>query len=126
MTKRERYDKDNERRRKKYAEDKSHREAIQAKNRDKYRTNTRAILDSKKRRYANNRTDTYSVYYLPEEHYVGMTNAPLNRIQRHKSDGKDIEGFTVLREFNNPFDAHIYETQWHSIGARGFHMKYNL
>lgn len=69
----------------------------------------------------------YYVYYLPEENYVGMTNDFESRVKSHKNNNKrNVDGARILRVFDNPFDAHIYETQWHSMGARGFNTSYYL
>ena len=69
----------------------------------------------------------YSVYYIPEEHYVGMTNCVKFRLASHKhTSDRDLEGFRVLKTFDCPHKAHIYETQWHSMGANGSHLRYEL
>lgn len=38
----------------------------------------------------------YTVYYLPEEHYCGYTKSYDRRLQKHKSEGKDISKAKVL------------------------------
>jgi len=69
----------------------------------------------------------YSVYYIPNEHYVGMTNNVKFRYKNHKYVAKrDLEGFRVLREFACPHEAHIYETQYHMMGCNGSHLRYKL
>lgn len=85
--------------------------AYREKNRDK-------ILERNRR---NRKDGYYSVYYLPNEHYVGMTDQYEHRMKQHKQVHKrDITDCRVLMTFDNPFDAHIYETQWHKMGANGF------
>lgn len=62
----------------------------------------------------------YAVYVLPEEHYVGMTKNVYNRICKHKHKGKNVDGWKVLTCFEDPVEAHIYETQLHWMGFNGF------
>lgn len=89
-----------------------------AKNKDK-------VKEQNDKRKPKDRDLEYSVYYLPEEHYVGMTKRLSARISKHKTQhGRNTDGWRVLRTFDNPFDAHIYETQWHKMGAHGFGIKY--
>ena len=67
-----------------------------------------------------------SVYYLPEEHYVGMTGRVKKRMSAHKSAGKNIINYKILRVFENEIEAHLYETQLHWMGFGGFQFRPNL
>ena len=62
----------------------------------------------------------YSVYYIPEEHYVGMSNNPKYRIAKHKHLGKITEGWEILFSFENPILAHLMETKLHLMGYNGY------
>jgi len=62
----------------------------------------------------------YSVYYIPEEHYVGMSNNPKFRMAKHKHLGKITEGWEVLHSFDNPILAHLMETRLHLMGYNGY------
>lgn len=62
----------------------------------------------------------YAVYLLPEEHYIGMTKNVYNRIIKHKHRGKNTDGWRVLTCFEDPMEAHLYETQLHMMGFNGF------
>jgi hypothetical protein len=64
-----------------------------------------------------------SVYYLPEEHYVGMTGRIKKRMSQHKSSGKNIKNYKILRVFESEIEAHIYETQLHWMGFDGFQFR---
>jgi len=64
-----------------------------------------------------------SVYYLPEEHYVGMTGRVKKRMQQHQSAGKNVKNYKILRVFDNEIKAHLYETQLHLMGFRGFQFR---
>lgn len=67
----------------------------------------------------------YLVYYLPEEHYVGMTNKFSRRMNEHRGAGKITDGCEVLAYFDNPYDCHIFETILHKIGYHGFNRRSN-
>lgn len=78
---------------------------------------------SKRKRYKNG---YYTVYYLPEHHYVGMTNALKNRLQEHRSkNGRITEGYEIIGTYERAVDAHLAETILHSIGYYGFYYKGN-
>ena len=62
----------------------------------------------------------YTVYYLPEHHYVGMTNYLKRRMKEHKQKGKIIEGYEVVGRYNTAIQAHLYETMLHAMGYEGF------
>jgi|688.fasta_scaffold321869_2 hypothetical protein len=69
-------------------------------------------------------TNGYAVYYLPEEHYVGFTNNMRSRMNDHRKRGRSILGFEVICKFENPIDAHLFETMLHQRGYHGFQHKY--
>lgn len=95
-----------------------------ANNKEKVASKRSKNRENIRRRQRERREDGfYTVYYLPNEHYVGMTDGFDQRIYHHNYAGKNVEGCIVLRTFDNAFDAHIYETQWHKMGARGCHLK---
>ncbi len=61
-----------------------------------------------------------AVYYLPEEHYVGITNDIKDRIQQHRKRGKITEGYEVLCYCERRVDAHLIETMFHIRNYNGF------
>jgi hypothetical protein len=63
----------------------------------------------------------YTVYYLPEEHYVGMTKDLMQRMRDHKKKGKIVEGYEVVARFTSAKQAHLMETRLHIMGYHGFH-----
>lgn len=63
----------------------------------------------------------YTVYYLPEEHYVGMTKDLLYRMRDHRKNGKIVEGYEVVGRFKSAKQAHLMETVLHIMGYHGFH-----
>tara|TARA_R110002074_G_C12269813_1_gene642038 strand:+ start:435 stop:746 length:312 start_codon:yes stop_codon:yes gene_type:complete len=66
-----------------------------------------------------------SVYYLPKEHYVGMTGRVKKRMAAHRSAGKNTRNYKILRVFDNEIEAHLYETQLHWMGFFGFQFRSN-
>jgi len=73
-----------------------------------------------RRKYLKMRQDYFTVYYLPEEHYVGMTNCLKKRLREHENQGKIIDGWEIIANFKRAVDAHLYETKLHCIGYHGF------
>ena len=73
-----------------------------------------------RKKYLKKRQNYFTVYYLPEEHYVGMTNCLKRRLSAHKSQGKIIDGWEVVANFKRAVDAHLFETRLHCMGYEGF------
>ena len=61
----------------------------------------------------------YSVYYLPEEHYAGVTTGLKHRMHVHNSDGMITEGFEVLFTSQDKKEALAFEDRLHSMGCNG-------
>ena len=69
------------------------------------------------------RLDSYPwvyLYYIPEHHYVGITNNVTKRMIAHRADNKITEGYEVLAKFERRVDAHYVETLFHMRGYQGF------
>jgi hypothetical protein len=81
--------------------------------------------DSKRTgKYGDRDTDgrfIYTVYYLPEHHYVGMTKDVECRIRDHNKKGKITDGYEIIARFKDPKLAHLMETRLHIMGYNGFH-----
>ena len=60
-----------------------------------------------------------TVYYLPEEHYVGKSRWPKKRVRAHRLKGKITEGWEVLAKFERDVDAHWFEVMLHQRGYHG-------
>ena len=60
------------------------------------------------------------VYYLPEEHYIGITRHIYDRMYCHRKNGKITEGYEILAYFERRVDAHYLETMFHMRGYNGF------
>ena len=68
----------------------------------------------------NRNRHKYYMYYLPEEHYIGITNYVSRRISVHKYKGKRItEGYEVVAVYDNPKLAALHEALMHYLGYNG-------
>ena len=66
----------------------------------------------------------YWVYYLPEEHYVGITSNVKNRIATHIRDGRITEGYELVVKCRHPARALMIEAILHLKGYYGCNYKY--
>jgi len=80
-----------------------------------YRARAKMYREKKSNEYPG-----YAVYYLPEEHYIGISKNVSSRMTKHKHLGKIIDGWEVLMCFENPIRAHLMETQFHLMGYNGY------
>ena len=60
------------------------------------------------------------VYYLPEEHYVGITTNVTKRCGQHRANGFKTDGVEIMGKFERRVDAHLLETMFHVRGYHGF------
>ena len=64
----------------------------------------------------------YTVYYLKEEHYVGMTSHLYYRLAHHKSNyNRHIEDVEVIGKYETKEGALRVEAALHSMGYLGRH-----
>ena len=89
-----------------------------------YLKNRERILASKKRFRKSLVDGFYTMYYLKEEHYVGVTNQPKTRIPRHKVNGKHTLDYEVIATFKTKLEALNAEKYMHSIGYNGINKHY--
>lgn len=62
----------------------------------------------------------HAVYYLPEEHQVGVSTRVNKRISEHKTNGKITDGWEVVFRTNNHIEASEFEKTLHDMGYRGW------
>jgi hypothetical protein len=95
---------------------------VQQKNRtEKWISLNEEGFKSIQKKYRESAKDGYfTVYYLPEEHYVGQTNALRTRMKNHRGTNKrhilDVE---VLAKFETREEALAFEAKLHSFGYNG-------
>ena len=65
------------------------------------------------------RMDGYTyVYYLPEEHYIGITGDLKERMADHRKT-KITDGMVVVARFERRVDARWFESMFHQRGYNG-------
>ena len=83
-----------------------------------YKKNRDEILAKRK---AKRDVGYYTVYYLPKEHYCGITKMNVEyRMHQHKSKGKNVEGWRVMFCSEDKLEAYHYESLYHGVlGVNG-------
>lgn len=76
--------------------------------------------------YQNSKKDGYyTVYYLKEEHYAGMTSRLYYRLNDHKScHNRHIEDVEIIGKYKNKEEALRVEAALHSMGYLGGHPRH--
>ena len=87
--------------------------------RERYKINPETMLENQRRWRRSQKDGLHYVYYLPEEHYVGITNYVANRISQHRRGGKLTDNHEVLASFEREVDAKWFEIQLHQRGYLG-------
>ena len=84
-------------------------------NKEKRIAQMKVIEESKKDGY-------YTVYYLKEEHYVGMSNNLTYRLRNHKSYySRHIEDVEIIGKYKTKEGATRVEAALHAMGYLGRH-----
>ena len=95
--------------------------ALKAKARDRYIKN-KASTKSKVLSYKQTLKDEfYTIYYLKEEHYVGVTNQPKIRMQNQKRNGKHVLDYEVVTTVKTKREALDIESLLHKLNYNGKH-----
>lgn len=69
--------------------------------------------------------ELHYVYYLPNEHYIGITSQknPYYRINKHKFLGLNTDGWFVINVFSTREEARHLENMLHSyMGFNGINL----
>lgn len=73
-------------------------------------------------RYEASKTTSYQLYYMPEEHYIGVTNIFSKRMNAHRAKGRITDGAHVVANFKTKQEALAVEAYMHDkLGYRGKH-----
>lgn len=74
------------------------------------------------REYVFENPNLTAVYYLPEDHYVGITrNKNLwRRMYQHRQSGHYTFDVEILGFYKERVNAHLVETMLHAYGYNGF------
>lgn len=65
--------------------------------------------------------DFYTVYYLKEDHYVGITNQPKIRMQNQRRNGKHVLDYEVVAKVKTKREALDIESYLHKMNYNGKH-----
>ena len=97
------------------------KELISKKLKDRY-TKNKASVKSKVLSYKQTlKDDFYTVYYLKEEHYIGVTNQPKIRMQNQKRNGKHVLDYEVVTTVKTKREALDIESLLHKLNYNGKH-----
>ena len=111
--------KNNDRAKKYYHENK---ERI-SKEKKEYYLNNKEYFSVKSKKRRDNLRGFHYVYILPIENYVGVTEFLNDRIVKHKSLGRCVDDFMVLKRCESRSDALELEEFLHELGYSGKHSK---
>tara|TARA_B110000858_G_C17723161_1_gene436284 strand:+ start:267 stop:674 length:408 start_codon:yes stop_codon:yes gene_type:complete len=103
-----------------YAQKKARREA----NREQYllgkKSYYQANRERAKKHYLSNIDSVYTVYYLLEEHYVGMTKSLKYRLKEHKYKyNRHIQDVEIIGKYQTKKGATRVEAALHAMGYLG-------
>ena len=89
--------------------------------------NKEAIKESNKIYNESLKDDFYTLYYLPEEHYVGVTCKLKTRLAKHRTESNRItKGYEVISTFDTKKEALDVERFMHDyLGYNGKNPNYN-
>tara|TARA_R110002072_G_scaffold301120_1_gene480063 strand:+ start:488 stop:937 length:450 start_codon:yes stop_codon:yes gene_type:complete len=111
------------------AQQKAYREAnkdkVAARKKAYYNANQEKIRARVKAQRATLVDDFYTMYYIPQHHYIGVTNQPKRRLSAHREVGKDTEGWEVVYTFKTKREALDMERKFHDVlGYNGKNANY--
>ena len=93
----------------------NNKDRLASRKKEWYSENSEAI----KERYESRKDGMYTLYYLPEEHYIGITTNVYNRLKRHKGQGNHSADVEIVAKFDNKREALNTERYMHNIGYNG-------
>jgi predicted GIY-YIG superfamily endonuclease len=85
-----------------------------------YINNSEYFQEKSKQRRLTNQLSYHIVYLLPDHNYVGVTNNPLFRMDRHRSKfNRNTDNWIELARFESREDALKHEAEYHDKGYEG-------
>ena len=100
----------------------NNKEKISAYRKDYYQANKEVEKASTKAQYQSQKHEPV-VYYLPEHHYVGVTDCLYNRLSNHRSFYNRVtEGYEIIYTAKDVTEARAVERYMHyEMGYNGKH-----
>ena len=77
-----------------------------------YYKNKQKLKSYKRKQYLKSVDKFYTIYYLPEDNYIGLTSSLKVRIRQHK---KNTNNYQVLDTFTDKRDALDTEKMLHEV-----------
>ena len=100
----------------------ANKEKLAAKRKAYYQANKEKCIAQMKVNQDSKKDGYYTVYYLKEEHYAGMTNNLTYRLNNHKSHcNRHIEDVEIIGKYKTKAEATRVEAALHSMGYLGRH-----
>lgn len=80
------------------------------------------LMSEATRRYIHDNPDLTILYYLPEDHYIGITNCKgfFRRLHQHRAVDNYTADVEIISYYERRVDAHLAETKYHVRGYHGF------
>lgn len=90
----------------------------------RYQANKEKLIAQMKVNQDSKKDGYYTVYYLKEEHYAGMTSSLTIRLKEHKNEYKrHVEDVEIIGKYETKEEASRVEAELHSMGYLGRHPK---
>tara|TARA_R110002050_G_C8654276_1_gene490507 strand:+ start:38 stop:397 length:360 start_codon:yes stop_codon:yes gene_type:complete len=87
---------------------------------DGLRPDCKVCLRAVKKVYYESKKDSYyTLYYLPEEHYIGVSCRPKGRVRDHRNRNKIVVGWESVATFKTKREALDAEAYMHEAGYNG-------
>ena len=100
----------------------ANKEKLAAKRKVYDKANKEKIAAQEKNKHASKKDGYYTVYYLKEEHYVGMTTNLSYRMRYHKSKhNRKVEDVEIFGKYETKEEAIRTEAELHNLGYLGEH-----
>jgi hypothetical protein len=98
----------------------ANKDIISAKKKAEYQANREKYILKSQKRQESLKDGKITMYYLPEHHYVGVTNSIDLRMKGHRSShNRYTDDVEIICKFDTREEAIHYERILHSIGYRG-------
>tara|TARA_R110002049_G_scaffold213318_1_gene384685 strand:+ start:234 stop:605 length:372 start_codon:yes stop_codon:yes gene_type:complete len=105
---------------------KVNKEKVLARQKTYYQSNKESHNATKNKWRQSLKDKFYTLYYLTEHHYVGVTNQPRIRMVKHRVLGRITRNYEVIATFKTKREALDAEKHLHSIGYEGAHKQSKL
>jgi hypothetical protein len=84
-----------------------------------YEVNKEKMTADNKKYQEASKDGYYTVYYLKEEHYAGITNSLYLRLKNHKKNGKHVEDVEIVGKYKTKAEGLKVEASLHAMGYLG-------